>query len=347
MDNGQYFDNSLDGTLDAFIMKFSDAGALLWSTLVGGSQHDFGRSVEIDADDNVLLIGYTKSSDMTMLNSYGGEGDHFMIKFDPAGQKLWGRHFGGSASESVLLTPNSPYYAFNDHLIADPCGNYYFFFETGSDDVETRNNGNGYFDGTLGGIADQFLSIITSSGDLIYGSYLGGDGRDFRSSLAMNPSGDLILTGEWTFPTSEMTYPIVQIDPTSYYDDSFNGLPDDIFIVKMSLNSPDEPPLCETFDENNGSPSPFINFPNVFSPNQDDINDFFQAIKSNNIDDFQIDVLNRWGTTVFSSSDPDFKWNGNDKKDKPLVEGTYFWKATYSNLLGEIFTENGFVVLVK
>ena len=99
-----------------------------------------------------------------MLNSYGGEGDHFMIKFDPAGQKLWGRHFGGSASESVLLPPNSPYYAFTDHLIADSCGNYYFFFETGSDDVETRNNGNGYFDGTLGGIADQFLSIITSSG---------------------------------------------------------------------------------------------------------------------------------------------------------------------------------------
>src|SRR6218665_3348957 len=46
----------------------------------------------------------------------------------------------------------------------------------------------------------------------------------------------------------------------------------------------------------------FINIPNVFTPDGDGTNDFF-FINNSGMKEFQLDIYNRWGTKVFSSSD--------------------------------------------
>ncbi len=66
----------------------------------------------------------------------------------------------------------------------------------------------------------------------------------------------------------------------------------------------------------------FVNPPNVFSPNDDGINDtwFFEGtIKS-------IIILNRWGNVVFSA-DKDFTgWDGKDKMGNACSDGVYFYQ---------------------
>ncbi len=84
--------------------------------------------------------------------------------------------------------------------------------------------------------------------------------------------------------------------------------------------------------------------PNVFTPNGDGQNDFFELSGSNDpcFDEMDITIYNRWGKIVFESTASDFQWNGKNKNDgKDCAEGTYFviingsYGSTYNNVTGE------------
>lgn len=57
-----------------------------------------------------------------------------------------------------------------------------------------------------------------------------------------------------------------------------------------------------------------IILPNAITPgNADGINDDFHLINTDNIEEFQINIYDRWGTLVFTSKDVFFRWNGQVK----------------------------------
>jgi gliding motility-associated-like protein len=69
------------------------------------------------------------------------------------------------------------------------------------------------------------------------------------------------------------------------------------------------------------------NVPNVFSPNDDGINDLFYLKKDaydRCFDALNVRVYNRWGQIVFESEDAKFTWDGTDQNGSKLSEGTYF-----------------------
>ena len=67
----------------------------------------------------------------------------------------------------------------------------------------------------------------------------------------------------------------------------------------------------------------YIEAPNAFSPNGDGINDEWRvAYKS--IERYQCIVQNRWGRTVFKSTDPGKGWDGTIG-GRPAAEGTYYY----------------------
>ncbi len=75
---------------------------------------------------------------------------------------------------------------------------------------------------------------------------------------------------------------------------------------------------------------PGIHIPNAFTPNGDNLNDYFQMIGENlqNISNFQIQIFNRWGQIIFESIDPDFKWDGTFLSlDVPI--GAYVYQIKY------------------
>lgn len=80
----------------------------------------------------------------------------------------------------------------------------------------------------------------------------------------------------------------------------------------------------------------FIEVPNVFTPNDDGINDEFRvAFKS--IREFDIWIYNRWGRLVYHSSDPGKGWDGRIN-GKPASVGTYYYII---NAYGEDTDDDG------
>ena len=80
-------------------------------------------------------------------------------------------------------------------------------------------------------------------------------------------------------------------------------------------------------------PEPIISAPNVFTPNndQDNANELFE-LTTENLEELQLIIFNRWGNIVFNetSVDPDNDnpaWNGQiDNSGKEAEAGVYFYK---------------------
>jgi gliding motility-associated-like protein len=71
---------------------------------------------------------------------------------------------------------------------------------------------------------------------------------------------------------------------------------------------------------------PEFDLPNVFTPNNDGVNDYFMAIKVRQVKEINLSVVDRWGNLVYTTNDPEFKWNGVSQFSKlPASEGTFFY----------------------
>lgn len=89
-----------------------------------------------------------------------------------------------------------------------------------------------------------------------------------------------------------------------------------------------------------------LEMPNVFSPNNDGINDLFIPIQSNGIVSYELVILNRWGNSVFESNVLNVGWDGSHKGNE-CTEGVYFWQVIFSGGEGVEYQKHGHVTLVK
>lgn len=67
-----------------------------------------------------------------------------------------------------------------------------------------------------------------------------------------------------------------------------------------------------------------IDLPEGFSPNGDGDNDNFVVLGIENFPDNDLQIFNRWGNLVYSAENYHNTWNGTNKNDEPLPEGTYY-----------------------
>ncbi len=79
-----------------------------------------------------------------------------------------------------------------------------------------------------------------------------------------------------------------------------------------------------------------------FTPNGDGADDFFQLKTSCVLDSFSLKLFNRWGSSLYSTIEQNFMWNGNDSNQKRVEVGTYFYVLSYS-LNGDKKELNGFL----
>jgi len=233
---GVYFQGSISGTLNAFILKFTNTGVLLWATYFGGNGMDYGQAITIDGVGNVFVTGFTNSMNFPVLNPGGGayfQGtnagnyDIFILKFSNAGILLWSTYYGGSSDDM-----QGGY----DVITIDSCENVYMSFFTGSTTLPFKGScDGGYFDNTYnGGIADVFIVLFSNPGIQRWSSYIGGDGRDFREALAVDANNNIFLAGQWSGTTiNNSTYPLTNPGGGAYYDPTFNGNYDG-YIVKFT-----------------------------------------------------------------------------------------------------------------
>lgn len=87
--------------------------------------------------------------------------------------------------------------------------------------------------------------------------------------------------------------------------------------------------------------------PNVFTPNEDGVNDIFEPAIKENVESMKTTILNRWGDIVFESDQMSNFWNGQMDDGKHYSDGTYYWIIEYVDEFGELFRLYGNVTLIR
>ncbi len=170
------------GDTDAYLAKVNGNGtALTYSTYLGGSRSDYGRSVAVDASESAYVSGFTQGPGFPLTSGVvqtvsKGDSDIFLTKFDPSGStRIFSTLLGGSSHEDSY------------GLAIDTGGNAYVTGSTYSTDFPVTP---GAFQSKLGGVGqtfsdDAFVAKVNPSGSaLLYSSYLGGSGSEPDGTIA-------------------------------------------------------------------------------------------------------------------------------------------------------------------
>ncbi|MCE3294359.1 MAG: legume lectin beta domain protein [Crocinitomicaceae bacterium] len=93
-----------------------------------------------------------------------------------------------------------------------------------------------------------------------------------------------------------------------------------------------------------------VTFPNIFTPNGDEDNDYFQLIFTNSpewIADFEMHIFNRWGQEIFQTNEQVVKWDGKIEGTE-LPAGVYFYTYSFKDLYsGELNSGHGNFQLIR
>ena len=253
--NVNAYDATANSFQDAFVAKLdttvSGAGSMLYSTYLGGADHEWGNAIAIDSSGNAYVTGQTVSSDFPTLNGYQtslgasapGVADAFVAKLNPsaagAASLLYSTYLGGTNME-------------NGFGIAVDSSNYaYVTGSTSSSNFPTLNA----YDSSLGGSSDAFVAkldpALSGSASLIYSTYLGASADDTGIGIAVDAAGNAYVTGH----TTSTDFPVLNA-----YQTSFGGNYD-AFVTKLTDAAP--PASADLSVSNVDAPDPVLQGNNI------------------------------------------------------------------------------------
>lgn len=162
--------------------------AILFSGYFGGSSQENITSLAVDIYNNVVVAGWTSSTDLPSSGSAkprnGGGVDAFVASFAPNGGGLnWCTYLGGSGDDrafGVAVDGNR-----NPYVTGYSSSSNFPVFGA----LQTR----------LSGTRDAFVAKLNTTGTtLVYSTYLGGSAVDTGNAIVVDGSNSAIITGDTT-----------------------------------------------------------------------------------------------------------------------------------------------------
>lgn len=94
------------------------------------------------------------------------------------------------------------------------------------------------------------------------------------------------------------------------------------------------------------STSSISKIPNIFTPNNDNINDLF-VVKHENIENFNLYIYSKKGELIYETNDIDNGWNGNTQYEEEAKIGDYIYIIKANGIDGKTFEETGIIKLAR
>ncbi|MGM0575175.1 MAG: hypothetical protein ACQEXJ_05540 [Myxococcota bacterium] len=160
---------------NAFLAKLNGDGEPQWSFGVGGPEVDRARGVAVDSNGDVLVTGSVGS----LVDFDPGEGEHeggpglFVAKYDAGGQYLWHYVRSGAHGQAIAVDADGDAYV-----------------------AGTRTAG------IVGGSTDGYLLKLSGTGAYQWSSQLGSIGHDALRDVAVDPVGNVLVTGDFGASTT-------------------------------------------------------------------------------------------------------------------------------------------------
>ena len=218
------------GEADIYISKLNANGDFLWAKRVGNPSTDQGESVAVDAAGNVYITGWFSPGGLIAMNVPlpvdfdPGPGVFdissltiaiFVLKLDADGNFVWAKSMQGDNTE------------YGTSLGIDGAGN---LFITGA------FNGTVDFDPGPGNVSltqqggpsqsDIFLTKWDLSGNMIWVKQMGGTSAEYPFKLAIDATGNILLTGYFNGTTD--------LDPGPGIFNLTSAGSTDIYICKLN-----------------------------------------------------------------------------------------------------------------
>ncbi|MBI1803307.1 MAG: SBBP repeat-containing protein [Ignavibacteriae bacterium] len=240
---GGAFDQTLFGLYDCFVTKLIPntaivpaTGQLVYSTFLGGAGTAYAQGVAVDASGNAYVTGKSGGGFPTVSGAYSPASDGaFVVKMIPnssivpaSDQLVYSSVLGGSTGITL-----------GRGIAVDEGGMVYVAGTTNATDFPTTTDA---YDATYnGGESDIFIaklnpnaSIAPASNQLLYSSYLGGNGSEGDLStleggvVAVNQNHEIYVGGL----TESSDFPVT----TRAFDPSLGDVRDG-FLAKLSTTS--------------------------------------------------------------------------------------------------------------
>jgi len=100
-----------------------------------------------------------------------------------------------------------------------------------------------------------------------------------------------------------------------------SGQQEDTVVTVMPLS---ESPFINAEVSDIEAPGDVLEVPNVFTPNGDQVNDYFE-VETDGTTVYEFSVFTRTGTRIYYSKSPRIIWDGNSLEGKELKEGIYYY----------------------
>ncbi len=185
------------GEDDVYLIKTDGSGNEQWEQTYGGSDNDWGYSVQQTSDGGYIIAGKTAS--------YGaGSNDFYLVKTDVNGNESWTQTFGGSDSDGGYCVQQT----------VD--GGYIIVGNTGS-----FGSGSG----------DVYLIKTDSSGYEQWSQTFGGSNVDHAYSVQQTTDGGYIVTGyTYSFGSASVNVYLIKTDSSGYeqWSQTLGGNCDDL-----------------------------------------------------------------------------------------------------------------------